>query len=442
MFKDIKYHGVILLLLCFFSTVHGQIIIGPAINGPTHIYSGDKACYSVTCGNTSTTWSSTIGFSLGSSTCGHPPFAYLANQFQFPSTSISVLSGTINSFSCGGNLSLNVQVYPPMGPASITPGGQTVIVGTPAAPFVAATPTGWDGNFTYNWQSSTDGTNWTSVAGTQAFTPPSSVVGTTLYRVVVSATSEHSSIASVSVTVIPPPLVPGVLTPGSLTLPPGTSPGILTATKASGGGCGGSYGYQWQRSTDGGTWSDIAGATNLYYNPGNIGSTVFYRVRIICGTDTVYTAVARYTARTVSTDMNFIRERTVLKPGVMDTVTADGLTNATDVRQTTQYFDGLGRRVQTVAKQASPLLHDLVTMQAYDRFGREAVKYLPYTSPSTDGNFKTNPTGEQNNFNAGQFPNDQYFYGQTDFETSPLNRPLKDYQAGNSWVGNVKGVSS
>jgi hypothetical protein len=107
---------------------------------------------------------------------------------------------------------------------------------------------------------------------------------------------------------------------------------------------------------------------------------------------------------------------------VTDTATANALTSPYDVQQTTAYFDGLGRPVQTVDMQASPLGNDMVTMQAYDGYGREATHYLPYTSSSGNGNYKTDPTSEQTTFNAAQFPGDQYYYGQTAFEPSPLGR--------------------
>jgi hypothetical protein len=126
--------------------------------------------------------------------------------------------------------------------------------------------------------------------------------------------------------------------------------------------------------------------------------------------------------------------------GVTDTLTADGLTSTTDVQQITTYFDGLGRSIQTVAMQASPLQHDMVSLQVYDAFDREATHYLPYTSSLTDGNYKVNPTAEQTTFNTAQFPGEQYYYGQTSYEPSPLNRVSETYAPGMSWVGTSRGI--
>src|SRR4051794_16214848 len=55
-----------------------------------------------------------------------------------------------------------------------------------------------------------------------------------------------------------------------------------------------------------------------------------------------------------------------------------------DVKQTTQYIDGLGRPIQTVVKQGSVVTggtaYDFVNSNVYDDFGREVNKYLPFSA--------------------------------------------------------------
>jgi len=121
----------------------------------------------------------------------------------------------------------------------------------------------------------------------------------------------------------------------------------------------------------------------------------------------------------------------------------------TGVNQTTQYFDGLGRPLQTVVKQMSPSGKDLVTPVVYDAFGREQQKFLPFVANAyqaddqlSDGNFKIDPLQQQAAFGAVQYPGETYYYEKTDFEASPLNRVLTTYAPGNSWVGNNKGASN
>jgi RHS repeat-associated protein len=122
-----------------------------------------------------------------------------------------------------------------------------------------------------------------------------------------------------------------------------------------------------------------------------------------------------------------------------------------DVKQATQYFDGLGRPIQTVVKQGSlatgGTAADMVSAMVYDEFGREQHKFLPFVASTTgtntsvnDGKFKLNPFQQQAAFyNAATSPiagqGEIYFYGKTNFEASPLNRVMDTYAPGTSWVG-------
>ncbi|MDF2382097.1 RHS repeat-associated core domain-containing protein [Nostoc ellipsosporum NOK] len=130
-----------------------------------------------------------------------------------------------------------------------------------------------------------------------------------------------------------------------------------------------------------------------------------------------------------------------------------------DVRQTTQYLDGLGRPVQTVVKQGAmrtftipggsvPL--DLVQPVVYDGFGRERYQYLPFVANGEGGNtsvndgaFKYNPFQQQQAFYSNSDINqnpvagqgETFFYGETFFENSPLNRMREKFAPGDSWAG-------
>ncbi|HEX4876743.1 MAG TPA: DUF6443 domain-containing protein, partial [Chitinophagaceae bacterium] len=126
-----------------------------------------------------------------------------------------------------------------------------------------------------------------------------------------------------------------------------------------------------------------------------------------------------------------------------------------DVKTATQYFDGLGRPLQTVVKkgsletdpnnlQSSANATDLVSPVVYDAFGREIYKYLPFAANNTggnsslsDGNFKLNPFQQQQSFMQAQYgsQNETYYYSKTNYEASPLNRVLETYAPGNSWAG-------
>jgi RHS repeat-associated protein len=124
-----------------------------------------------------------------------------------------------------------------------------------------------------------------------------------------------------------------------------------------------------------------------------------------------------------------------------------------DVKQSTQYFDGLGRPLQNLIKQGSLITNgtpvDMISAVEYDAFGREPFKYLPSPSTATDatkndGSFKPNPFAQQATFynsSSTTSPiynqNETFFYRQTNFEASPLNRVLETAAPGNSWTGSM-----
>ncbi|HEY8935922.1 MAG TPA: DUF6443 domain-containing protein [Cyclobacteriaceae bacterium] len=99
------------------------------------------------------------------------------------------------------------------------------------------------------------------------------------------------------------------------------------------------------------------------------------------------------------------------------------------------YFDGLGRSLQTISVQQSPDKKDIVQPFAYDDFGRETIKYLPYVSVEGNGSFKTNSIGLQLQFyqNADHVAHDANPYSETVFESSPLNRVIEQGAPGSSW---------
>jgi RHS repeat-associated protein len=162
------------------------------------------------------------------------------------------------------------------------------------------------------------------------------------------------------------------------------------------------------------------------------------------------------------TPINFVRTWEPMTPQsdptILETLTIRR------ARQSTVYFDGLGRPIQNVLKQGSlntaagyTSAFDLVSTVNYDALGREEKKYLPFVahsryagSPSpTDGSYKPNAIIQQeffysdgNSLSPINGQGDTKYYSQTVFEASPLNRVDKVMAPGESWVGANRGITS
>jgi len=115
-----------------------------------------------------------------------------------------------------------------------------------------------------------------------------------------------------------------------------------------------------------------------------------------------------------------------------------------DVSIATNYFDYLGRPIQSVVKQSSPLKKDQVAPVQYDVYERVPIQYLPYTqqsSNSDDGKFKHTALYFDSSFFRAQYPDEDAFFSKTFFDASPIQRVLKVTAEGDSWTGSNVGKS-
>ncbi len=144
---------------------------------------------------------------------------------------------------------------------------------------------------------------------------------------------------------------------------------------------------------------------------------------------------------------NWIKETQVLVKNKLNDADVNALqVQNGEVGIVWNYFDGLGRPMQTVITQNSPSPNklDIVTPIVYDQFGREAKKYLPFAS-GNDGWYKPNNEiidasgnyiGVAANFYntpSSKIAVDLSPYSETKFEPSPLNRVLKQGAPGANW---------
>lgn len=137
---------------------------------------------------------------------------------------------------------------------------------------------------------------------------------------------------------------------------------------------------------------------------------------------------------------NYVWEYNVKKEGI--TQEQDFATIPSNfISENVNYFDGIGRSLQSVRKQFSQSKKDVVTPIAYDEFGNSIKSYLDYSadlmlSNEDDGSFKSNSITDQKAFYDAHFGSDigDYAFSETEFESSPLNRPVKAYAPGQSWA--------
>ena len=177
---------------------------------------------------------------------------------------------------------INVVVSPDL--AVTTPPANVIecIGGTATMTVVVS---GGSGTLSYQWQSSATGTDpWVNATGTGAttitFTPPSTVAGSTYYRVLVNASSSGcgQTVSDVAFATIYPDLLITVQPSPIAECIGGTATMSVTVT----GGTG-TVTYQWESSANGTNWNNATGpgSTTATYTPSStVAGTTFYRVTI------------------------------------------------------------------------------------------------------------------------------------------------------------------
>lgn len=216
-------------------------------------------------------------------------------------TSYRIIVSSFNSQGCGTsvNLSATITITQPTTLAiTAQPIGFSECVGGNGVLRVLTNAAATTATVAYQWQKSSDNTTWSNIAGATAasYLPPSSVIGTTYYRVIASlSSSAATSVTSASATVKVEPALSITTQPVGYTLSGTPTPLTIVAT----GGTP-TLMYQWQSATtDVGPYVDIVGANAASYTPSvNITATTYYRVLVSasgsgCGSAVSNVAVIR-----------------------------------------------------------------------------------------------------------------------------------------------------
>ena len=143
---------------------------------------------------------------------------------------------------------------------------------------------------------------------------------------------------------------------------------------------------------------------------------------------------------------NYVRTYTLEQPEANSSSITLTATSDKKITSTT-YYDGLGRPLQDVQKNAIPAgaYPDLIKVHTYDSIGKESFSYPPYSvlDVAASGKLKTNPftqlTTQYNSLYPAESP---YFYNEIVDDHSPLDRVTKSMGAGQNWIGSGHGVQT
>ncbi|MEO0777477.1 MAG: DUF6443 domain-containing protein, partial [Bacteroidota bacterium] len=125
---------------------------------------------------------------------------------------------------------------------------------------------------------------------------------------------------------------------------------------------------------------------------------------------------------------------TPMSIGTVNLILSSG--NGGNLIENINYRDGLGRRLQTIAKGQSPSGKDIVRHYQYDQYGRRERSYLPLPSNQSSGAFISSPVSGIHSYYYNEY-GDNHPYAQTRFESSPLNRILESTGPGDDWALNA-----
>ena len=178
-------------------------------------------------------------------------------------------------------------------------------IGSTAIPFDGTAVSQDDGTITYQWQKSSDGTNWEDISGQTSayYTPSTQEVGSLYYRVKATNTlgglfpsnylypaeslfpsdiDAAENYSNAAIVVVSYNEIVFVTQPVGMTYLLNEVPKALFALALSKNG---NVEYQWQKSSDGTNWEDISEAISKNYLPRtDQQETIYYRVKAYLGT--------------------------------------------------------------------------------------------------------------------------------------------------------------
>ena len=165
---------------------------------------------------------------------------------------------TAGSITSGGSQNLNYNTVPATITCGAASGGGC---GSPS--------------YSYQWLQSTNNSSYSAISGSTGLSLSFStgLTQTMYYKLQVTEGQSGAVVYSNPATVnVYPQLNPGTISPLSIVIPPGTSPGQLTGSNPTGGN--GAYGYTWYAAPDNSTWQQVG--NSISYTPPILNNTMYY----------------------------------------------------------------------------------------------------------------------------------------------------------------------
>ncbi len=270
------------------------------------------------------------------------------------------------------------------------------------------------------WEQSIDGGNtWTTINHT-GITYPYNVSVTTAFRAVVkSGICNEATSSNAQITILPIP-----------TVDLGATQNIRSCQNVTLSTMAGYAHYAWYRN--GQLISNSNSDQLIVDQPGN------YSVTITSSGGATFTSNQFSISSQYLLDENAITTYTYRIP---TTEPDSSFCFGVDERSVdVQIFDGLGRPVQQIGLNASPLAQDIVVPVAYDDLGRQSKSYLPYVDSDLTTIYKSNAITEDYSssdhfnyyMNVSSHASSTAF-SETLYEASPLNRSIEQGAAGDAW---------
>lgn len=189
---------------------------------------------------------------------------------------------------CSNSINKNVQVLPVINPLSNTLTTNPSILCSGSVPSIinGGTPSGGvAGSYTYIWQSSNNGTTWTTIAGENniSLTINSALTQTTYYRRIVNSGSCSHTSDSIRILIVP--AIQNNAIAGAMSICANSKPDTIRGFEPTGAAIPTFLSYRWQDSIFGRAWQNLPDAIALSKDlpPTILNTTTHYRRIVTSG---------------------------------------------------------------------------------------------------------------------------------------------------------------